>query len=180
MRWWPTAAPRTKPKPKRSSKSASWATEYSPSGRRNPKRLWSPKRGPTTRSSGRTEKKLLTWHSTYGEVNVLEQRLRQGRRGAQVRPFCEQAQIRARAYSLPLQRALTDFGAVHSFVEASEKVFEHYGVTLPASSVRECTLAHAGASGEVEHEAPKRPVQTLVTEMDGTMLPIVTTKTGPG
>ncbi len=106
--------------------------------------------------------------------------MRQGRRGAQVRPFCEQAQISARAYSLPLQRALTDFGADHSFVEASEKVFEHYGVTLPASSVRECTLAHAGASGEVEHEAPKRPVQTLVTEMDGTMLPIVTTKTGPG
>jgi hypothetical protein len=46
--------------------------------------------------------------------------------------------------------------------------------------VRERTLAHARASGAVEHEAPKRPVQTLVTEMDGTMLPIVTTQTGPG
>lgn len=111
---------------------------------------------------------------------MLEQRLRQGRRGAQVRPFCQQAQISSRAYSLPLQRALTDFGADHSFVEASQKVLEHYGVELPASSVRSQTLAHAKASGAVQHEAPKRPVQTLVTEMDGTMLPIVTTKTGPG
>jgi len=125
-------------------------------------------------------KKLLTWHSTYGEVSVLEQRLRQGRRGAQVRPFCRQAKIGARAYSLPLQRALTDFGADHSFVEATQKVREHYGVELPASSVRSCTLAHAKASGAVEHEAPKRPVQTLVTEMDGTLLPIVQTQTGPG
>jgi hypothetical protein len=111
---------------------------------------------------------------------VLEQRLRQGRRGTQVRPFCKQAQISARAYSLPLQRALTDFGADHSFAEATEKVREHYGVELPASSVRERTLAHATASGAVEHEAPQRPVPILVTEMDGTMLPIVATKTGPG
>jgi hypothetical protein len=126
------------------------------------------------------KKKLLTWHSTYGEICVLEQRLRQGRRGAQVRPFCEQAKISSREYSLPLQRALTDFGADHSFVEATKKVREHYGLELPASSMRVRTLAHAKAIGAVQHEAPKRPIQTLVTEMDGTMLPIVGTKTGPG
>jgi len=128
----------------------------------------------------RKEKELLTWHSTYGEVSVPERRLRQGRRGAQVRPFCQQAQISARGYSLPLQRVLTDFGADHSFAEATRKVREHYGIELPSSSVRERTLAHAKASGAVQHEAPKRPVQTLLTEMDGTMLPLVTTKTGPG
>jgi hypothetical protein len=126
------------------------------------------------------KKEILTWHSTYGEVSVLEQRLRQGRRGAQVRPFCAQAKISARAYSLPLQRAMSDFGADHSFVEASRKVREHYGAILPASSVRKQTLAHAKASGAVEHEPPKRSVATLVTEMDGTMLPIVQTKKGPG
>jgi hypothetical protein len=110
---------------------------------------------------------------------VLEQRLRQGRRGAQMRPFSEQAKISAREYSLPLQRALTDFGADHSFGEAAKKVREHYGVELPTSSVRCCTLAHAKASGAVQHQAPKQPVKTLITEMDGTMLPIVATKTGP-
>jgi hypothetical protein len=97
-----------------------------------------------------------------------------------VRPFCEQAKISARAYSQPLQRALTDFGADHSFAEAAQKLREHYGVAVPVSGVREHTLAHAKASGAVQHLAPKRPAQTLVTEMDGTMLPIVTTQTGPG
>jgi hypothetical protein len=122
----------------------------------------------------------MIWHSTYGEISVLEQRLRQGRRGAQVRPFCEQAKISAREYSLPLQRALTDFGADHSFVDATKKVREHYGVKLGPSAVRAGTLSHAKAIGAVQHTAPKVPVKTLVTEIDGTMLPIVTTQTGPG
>jgi hypothetical protein len=111
---------------------------------------------------------------------VPEQRLRRGRRGAQVRPFCEQARINNREYSLPLQRALTDFGADDSFGQATKKMREHYGVEVPLSGVRSCTLAHAKASGAVEHEAAKRSVQTLVTELDGTMLPMVATKTGPG
>lgn len=110
---------------------------------------------------------------------MLEQRLRRGRRGAQVRPFCQQARIRSREYSLPLQRALTDFGADHSFQEASKKMREHYGVEVPASGARSCTLAHAKASGAIQHAAPPEPVQTLVTEIDGTMLPMVATKTGP-
>jgi hypothetical protein len=110
---------------------------------------------------------------------VLEQRWRAGRRGAQVRPFCERSQISSREYSLPLQRALTDFGADHSFAKAAKKMREHYGIELPASGARCCTLAHAKASGAVQHEAPKRSVATLITEMDGTMLPIVTTRTGP-
>lgn len=106
--------------------------------------------------------------------------MRVGRRGAQVRPFGEQAQISSREYSRPLQRALTDFGADHSFGKAAQKMREHYGIELPASGARCCTLAHAKASGAVQHEAPQRSVQTLVTEMDGTMLPIVQTQTGPG
>ena len=65
-------------------------------------------------------------------------------------------------------------------MEASKKVREHYGVQLPSSSIRLQTLAHAQASGAVVHQAPHRPVRTLVTELDGTMLPMVQTKTGPG
>jgi hypothetical protein len=106
--------------------------------------------------------------------------LRLGRRGAQVRPFCRQAQISARGYSLPLQRAMTDFGADHSFAGAAKKVREHYGFDLPTSSVRERTLAHAKASGAVEHQAPEQAAKILITELDGTMLPMVATKTGPG
>jgi len=98
----------------------------------------------------------------------------------QVRPFCEQAKVSARGYSLPLQRALTDFGADHSFVEATQKMREHYGVELPASGVRTCTLAHAKAIGAVKHKAPKEAVKTLVSQMDGSMLPIVQTSREPG
>ena len=105
--------------------------------------------------------------------------MRAGRRGAQVRAFCEQAQISSREYSGPLQRALTDFGADHSFTKAAKKMREHYGIELPASGARSCTLAHAKASGAVQHQAAKGSVETLITEMDGTMLPIVTTKRGP-
>lgn len=111
---------------------------------------------------------------------MAEQRLRAGRRGGQVRPFCAQAQISARAYSLPLQRVLSDFGADHSFGEAVKKVREHYGIELPASGARARTLVHAKAIGAVQHQPPARPVHTLVTELDGTMLPIVTTQRGPG
>ena len=89
------------------------------------------------------------------------------------------AKIKGRQYSLPLQRALTDFGADHSFVEAVKKVREHYGIELPASGARAQTLAHAKVIGAVKHQAPTQPVKILITEMDGSMLPIVKTQIGP-
>jgi hypothetical protein len=70
---------------------------------------------------------------------------------------------------------LTDFGAEESFVRATEKVREHYGIELGASAVREHTLAHAKAIGAVEHVAPSLPVKTLITQLDGSMIPIVQT-----
>jgi hypothetical protein len=127
-----------------------------------------------------SKKKVLNWHSTYGEVRVFEQRLRQGRRGAQVRPFAKQAKIKSRQYSQPLQRVLTDFGADHSFGEAIKKVREHYGVEIPVSGARAQTLVHAKNIGAVKHTAPKPAAKILITEMDGTMLPMVKTKIGPG
>lgn len=111
---------------------------------------------------------------------MLEQRLRRGRRGPQVRPFCQRAQIRPRGYSLPLQRALTDFGAEESFGRATEKIREHYGLELGASAVRRQTLTHAKAIGAVEHVAPSLPVKTVITELDGSMIPMVQTGIGTG
>jgi hypothetical protein len=97
-----------------------------------------------------------------------------------VRPFCQQAQIQQRGYSLPLQRALTDFGAEESFGRATEKMREHYGIELGASAVRAQTLAHAKAIGAVEHAAPSQPVKTVITELDGSMIPMVKTGVGTG
>jgi hypothetical protein len=96
-----------------------------------------------------------------------------------VRPFCDCAQIKQNDYSLPLQRALTDFGADESFAAAVRKASEHYGIEVPVSGVRQQTLAHAKAIGGVEHEPPKEPVKTLITENDGCMLPIVTPVADP-
>lgn len=82
-----------------------------------------------------------------------------------------------RGYSRPLQRALVDFGADESFLDATKKVREHYGVELPISAAREHTLAHAKAVGALEHE-PAQPAQTLVTALDGSMVPIVESGSG--
>ena len=106
---------------------------------------------------------------------MWEQRLRLGRRGAQVRPFCQRATLTPRGYSLPLQRAMSDFGAEASFGRATEKLREHYGLELGASAVRQYTLAHAKALGAVEPDAPVSPVRTLITELDGSMIPVVKT-----
>jgi hypothetical protein len=88
--------------------------------------------------------------------------------------------VRPRGYSLPLQRALSDFGAEESFGRAVQRLWEHYGITVPVSGVRQQTLAHAQACGALRPEPPQRPAQRLITEMDGTMLPVVTTVKGPG
>lgn len=96
-----------------------------------------------------------------------------------MRPFCEQAAVHEKSYSLPLQRALADFGADESFVKAAQKVSEHYGIEVSVSAARAQTLVHARVIGAVKHEAPSQKVSTLITEMDGSMLPIVETVTTP-
>ena len=106
--------------------------------------------------------------------------MRRGRRGTQARPFCQRAQIQQRGYSLPLQRALTDFGAEESFGRATEKMREHYGIELGASAVRTQTLTHAKGIGAVEHAAASPPVKTVITELDGSMIPVVKTGIGAG
>jgi hypothetical protein len=51
--------------------------------------------------------------------------------------------VRPRGCSRRLQRALTDFGADHSFTAAAAKVQEHYGVSVTVARVRTVTLHHA-------------------------------------
>lgn len=100
--------------------------------------------------------------------------LRLGRRGVELRPFCLKANVRPRAYSRRLQRVLTDFGAESAFVAAASRVREHYGIVVPVSGVGAATLQHAKTIAlTVEKMKAKARVQTLVTQMDGSMVPIV-------
>jgi hypothetical protein len=76
-----------------------------------------------------------------------------------------------------LQRALVDFGADDSFLEAIRKVREHYGVEVPIAAARQQTLRHAKALGAVEHE-PAAAARMVLTGLDGSMVPLVQSGTG--
>lgn len=111
---------------------------------------------------------------------VEEQLLRLGRRGAELRPFCIEARVQNRAYSRRLQRVMVDFGAESAFVPAAVRVREHYGIEVPVSSIRDWTLQHAAQIGGAAEKVKARPqAGTLITEMDGSMVPIVQPGSGP-
>jgi hypothetical protein len=96
-----------------------------------------------------------------------------------VRPFRERAGVRCRGYSRALQRALVDFGADESFRDAVEKVREHYGIEVSPTAARRLTQAHGTRMAEeqqaqrVERLGPEPGVELLITELDGSQIPIV-------
>lgn len=93
-----------------------------------------------------------------------------------MRPFAGAAQVRCRSLSLGLQRVVVDFGADSSFAAAVEKVREHYGIEVSQSAVRMVTEAHGEAmqlESEVAVRLPREGVRELITEIDGTLLPMV-------
>ncbi len=99
-----------------------------------------------------------------------------------IRPFSLSAQINCRGYSLLLQRVIVDFGADVAFGRVAEKLKEHYGIEVPASSARLITHKHAeeiNCGQEIKAQLPdRRGVDQLIVEMDGSMIPIVEQKSG--
>ena len=103
-----------------------------------------------------------------------------GRAGVELRPFATAAEVKCRGYSEPLQRVLVDFGAEESFGRAVERVREHYGIEVPPSAIRTQTEAHgdqmaAAAEPLLTELGPAPGVELLITETDGSMVPIVMT-----
>ena len=97
-----------------------------------------------------------------------------------MRPFSVAAEVKCRDYSKPLQRVLVDFGAEESFGRAVERVREHYGIKVPQSAIREQTEFHgaalaAAAEPLLTQLGPAAGVELLITETDGSMIPIVST-----
>ena len=66
--------------------------------------------------------KDLHWHTTFGEIRVIEQVYK--RPGKRFRPFSQTAGITCRCCSIPLQRIVTDFGADHAFCQVPPKLEE--------------------------------------------------------
>lgn len=77
-----------------------------------------------------------------------------------------------------MQRALVDFAADVSFHRATEKLLEHYGVELSASTVREITQQHGRCLLEQQQQlmaqlGPEAGLARLITQTDGSMVPLV-------
>ena len=74
---------------------------------------------------------------------------------------------------------MTDLGADGPFARASTKLKEHYGIDIPVNAIRTTTEKHGEAILERQKQsAPlgEQPgVAVLITEMDGSMLPVVET-----
>lgn len=125
------------------------------------------------------EKKLY-WYSRFGRIEVLEQRFIQlGQERQIIRPFQSSAQVHYRGYSMPLQRAITDFGADVPFGQIPKKLLEHHGVSVTVSSAQSITQTHARSildaqSLETEFRTGTA-ASSLVAQVDGSMIPIVDT-----
>jgi hypothetical protein len=77
-----------------------------------------------------------------------------------------------------LQRALVDFASDVSFNRATEKLLEHYGIELSASTIREITQQHGGRMLEQQQQlftelGPEAGFEQLLTQTDGSMVPLV-------
>lgn len=128
---------------------------------------------PEARQHGKT--KHLNWLPTLGSISVAETRWRLGRRGKLLRPFCVTADLQPRGTSRRMPRALVDFGAEKAFGPAAQRMQEHYGVNVAAGRVRRHTLTHSAQLGAHPVPPPKTAAATLVTQIDGSLIPIVTT-----
>ena len=121
----------------------------------------------------------MYWHTTYGEINLVEQVYYRKGVGIRIRPFSESAHVHCRGYSLPLQRAISDFGGEEAFGQVEQKLREHYGIGAPTSSVRVITERHATKIREWQENNPKkkaRKISLAIVETDGSMVPIVQQK----
>ena len=123
------------------------------------------------------------WLSTFGRVQTQVPYLRCGKGHHCHRPFQTLTGLKCRGKSLALQRALSDFGAEKSFAQASKQLWEHYGVAVHPSSVRQVVERQAqraeafvaGRHEEAIHQESQRQRRLegkpwLIVESDGSFV----------
>jgi hypothetical protein len=124
-------------------------------------------------------KKNVYWQTRYGKIEVVEQIFRQGSSGPEIRPFTRSAEVVCRGCSEPLQRAIVDFGADTPAARIPQKLKEHYGIEVSASTCWPIVLRHAETIDERPKTAAQIPerdgVAQLIGEIDGSMIPVVET-----
>ena len=68
---------------------------------------------------------------------------------------------------------LSDFGAEVSFARAAGSVREHYGIEVPVTAVRAQTLKHGRLISSMAQEVQGTPAAQIITQMDGSMVPVM-------
>ena len=68
---------------------------------------------------------------------------------------------------------LVDFGAESSFERSVARLREHYGISVPTSSVRKQTLAHGRRIVSIPNAKSVKIASQLITQMDGSMIPVM-------
>lgn len=101
--------------------------------------------------------------------------MREGRRGKLRQPFRDFAKITNRCTSLYLQRRIADFSAERSFQKTAEALREHYRIEVPRYAIDKATALISKQAKHFNSQAPDgiKPAGTLISEVDGSMLPIV-------
>ena len=104
-----------------------------------------------------------------------------GRRGATLRVFKQLANIGCHNCSLPLQRRLVDFCSERSGRKSVAALAEHYSIDVPLYTVDAVTrnVAKQAYVFNLGRPPGKGAAAVQVTELDGSMLPIVEFKEAP-
>lgn len=68
---------------------------------------------------------------------------------------------------------LADFGSEVSFGQAVGRVREHYAIEVPVAAVRQKTLHHGKAIATLATADAAKSVRQLITQMDGSMIPVM-------
>lgn len=119
----------------------------------------------------------------FGTVAVMSPYLYNRARREGRRPVYEQLGLSDRHRTTAVERALTDFGAEESFVQASRRFEEHYGFSVGSTTSRNMMLKRARQAEEfterrlaeadrlLELSPRERPgCDTLLAGLDGSML----------
>jgi hypothetical protein len=72
-----------------------------------------------------------------------------------------------------MQRAMVDFGSEKSFAAGAQSLREHYGVEVAVGRVRAQSLIHGAQLSAMKMPAVKGRAGIVVTQLDGSMIPIV-------
>jgi hypothetical protein len=101
--------------------------------------------------------------------------MREGRRGPLRHPFRDFANVTNRSPSRTLQRRIVDFSAERSYQATAQALREHYRIEVPLYAIDKATGQIARQAKHFNTRAPDsiKPADTLISEVDGSMLPIV-------